>query len=207
MGNGNLYNGDQSPNNWNAIGATLGVNSGKWYWEYKVENVWGSTSDTTHRHGIANIGIRLNSNRSSQGDVAWTDDAMAIGWQNSSGIRYNNSVTSGYGTYVANDYLMFAMDLDNLKFYVGKNGTWENSGDPTSGSSGTGAYTIPVAGTWAPMSETKYGSDKISWNIGAGYFRTTSAGTNSDTGGLGKFKYSVPNGYYSLNTKNISTYG
>ena len=205
MSNGNTYNGDQSPNYWQSIGATMAATSGKFYWEFKIENVWGSTSNTTHRHGIANYDTQLNNNLSSAGDVAWTDDTYAIGWQNSSGIRYNNSVTSGYGTYVANDILMFAMDLTNLKLYVGKNGTWENSGDPTSGSTGTGAYTIPTAGFWCPYSETKYGSDKVSWNIGNGSFRSTaisSEGTNAS--GIGKFEYDVPTGYTALSTKGLN---
>jgi hypothetical protein len=47
------------------------------------------------------------------------------------------------------------MDLDNGFVYFGKNGTFQNSGDPTSGSSGTGAaYTISSTlvngGGWGP---------------------------------------------------------
>jgi hypothetical protein len=34
---------------------------------------------------------------------------------------------------------MIAMDMDNLKVYFGKNGTWETSGDPESGATGTGS--------------------------------------------------------------------
>jgi len=207
MSNGNLHNGDQSPNNWNAIGATMGASTGKFYWEFKIEGVWGNTSQTSHRHGIANLNTKLNNNRSSAGDVAWTDDTYAIGYQNSNGVRYNNSVTmtSEFGTYVANDILMFAMDLTNLKLYFGKNGTWLNSGDPTSGSTGTGAYSIPVAGIWCPYSETKYGSDKVSWNIGNGVFKATaisSEGTNAS--GIGKFEYDVPSGYTALSTKGLN---
>ena len=205
--NGNLHNGDQSPNDWQSIGGTMAAFTGKFYWEFKIEGVWGSTSDTTHRHGIANLFATLNHNPGN-GDVAWTDDPYAIGWQNSSGVRYNNSSTSGYGTYVANDILMFAMDLTNKKLYFGKNGTWENSGVPTSGSTGTGAYSIPdlgKAGIWAPYSETKYGSDKVSWNIGNGYFKSTaisSEGTNAS--GIGKFEYDVPTGYTALSTKGLN---
>ena len=205
--NGNLHNGDQSPNDWQAIPATMAAFTGKFYWEFKIEGVWGSTSDTTHRHGIANMFATLNNNPGN-GDVAWTDDPYAIGWKNSSGVRYNNSSTSGYGTYVANDILMFAMDLTNKKLYFGKNGTWENSGDPTSGSTGTGAYSIPdlgKGGMWAPYSETKYGSDKVSWNMGNGYFKTTaisSEGTNAS--GIGKFEYDVPTGYTALSTKGLN---
>ena len=209
--NGNLHNGDQSPNDWQAIPATIAAFTGKFYWEFKIEGVWGSTSNTTHRHGIANLFATLNNNPGN-GDVAWTDDPYAIGWQNSSGIRYGGdssiTMTSEFGTYVANDILMFAMDLTNKKLYFGKNGTWLNSGDPTSGSSGTGAYSMPDlgrGGIWAPYSETKYGSDKVSWNMGNGYFKTTaisSEGTNAS--GIGKFEYDVPTGYTALSTKGLN---
>ena len=205
MGNGNLWNGGQSPNHWQSIGATMAASSGKFYWEFKIEGVWGNTSQTTQRHGIANYNVAVNQNLGSAGDVAWTDDAIAIGWQNSSGVRYSNSVTSGYGTYVASNILMFAMDLDNLKLYLGKNGVWENSGNPESGSTGTGAFSIPVAGIWCPYSETKYGSDYVSWNCGNGDFRTTtisSAGTNASGNGI--FEYNVPTGYTALSTKGLN---
>jgi hypothetical protein len=124
MANGNLYNGDQSPNYWNSIPGTLAASSGKFYWEVKIEGVWGTTSQTSQRHGIANLNVDLNQKVGSTGDVAWTDDPIAAGWQNSSGVRYSNSVTgtSDYPAYVVNDILMFAMDLDNLKLYLGKNG-------------------------------------------------------------------------------------
>jgi len=212
MSNGNLHNGDQSPNNWQAIGATMAAFTGKFYWEVKIESAWGNTSQTEQRHGIANYNTQLNSNLSSAGDVAWTDDNYAIGWQNSSGIRYgggSGTNLSDYGTYVANDILMFAMDLDNLKIYFGKNGNWENSGDPTSGSTGTGAYTIPVAGLWSPYSETKYGSSKVSWNIGNGFYKTTAVSTNSGNGYAGAegssiFSYQPPTGYSALNTKGLN---
>ena len=209
--NGNLHNGDQSPNDWQAIPATFAAFTGKFYWEFKIEGVWGSTSNTTHRHGVANMFATLNNNPGN-GDVAWTDDPYAIGWQNSSGIRYNGdsgiTMTSEFGTYVANDILMFAMDLTNKKLYFGKNGTWLNSGDPTSGSSGTGAYSMPDlgrGGMWAPYSETKYGSDKVSWNMGNGYFKTTAISSEgSNASGIGKFEYDVPTGYTALSTKGLN---
>ena len=208
MANGNLYNGDQSPNYWNSIPGTLAASSGKFYWEVKIEGVWGTTSQTSQRHGIANLNVDLNQKVGSTGDVAWTDDPIAAGWQNSSGVRYSNSVTgtSDYPSYVVNDILMFAMDLDNLKLYLGKNGTWQNSGNPTSGASGTGAYTIPIAGIWTPYSETKYGSDVISWNCGNGHFRTTaisSAGTAASTPGI--FEYDVPTSYQPMSTKGLNS--
>ena len=53
--------------------------------------------------------------------------------------NYNNSATSFGNTYTTGDIIGIAMDLDNNKLYFSKNGTWQNSGDPTSGSTGTGS--------------------------------------------------------------------
>ena len=46
--NGNLHNGDQSPNDWQAIPATMAAFTGKFYWEYKIEGVccWCCTTTT-----------------------------------------------------------------------------------------------------------------------------------------------------------------
>jgi len=207
MANGNLYNGDQSPNKWQGIPGTLAAEKGKIYWEVKIENVWGNTSQNSQRHGIGNIAAAVDNNTSDAYDIQWTSAAYGIGWCNSSGVRNSGSVTGtgNYSTFVATNILMFAMDLDNLKLYLGKNGVWEYSGDPTSGASGTGAYTIPAAGMWAPYSETRYGSDTISWNIGNGYFRTvavSSAGTNASANGI--FEYDVPTGYTAISTKGLN---
>jgi len=207
MANGNLYNGDQSPNYWQGIPGTLAASSGKIYWEVKIEGVWGSTSQNSQRHGIANIAAAVDNNTSDAYDIQWTTAAYGIGWCNTSGVRNSGSVTgtSDYSTFIATNVLMFAMDLDNLKLYLGKNGVWENSGDPTSGASGTGAYTIPAAGMWAPYSETKYGSDVISWNCGNGYFRTVAispAGSPASTPGI--FQYQIPTGYQPISTKGLN---
>ena len=131
---------------------------------------------------------------------------------NESGVRHNGSTISGttstHPTFQEGDFLMVAMDLDNNKLYFGKNGTWNDSGDPTSGASGTGSVAdISATATWSPYIETKYGSDNVSLNFGQGYFRTAVAGTNSDSAGIGKFKYTVPSGYYSICTNNIKDYG
>jgi len=40
------------------------------------------------------------------------------------------------------------MDLDNNKLYFSVNGTFQNSGDPTSGATGTGAIAIAANKTY-----------------------------------------------------------
>ena len=51
-------------------------------------------------------------------------------------------------------------------------------------------------------------SSKQQCNFGNGYFGTTAVTSgNQDDAGYGTFEYDVPTGYYTLNTKNINTYG
>ena len=109
------------------------------------------------------------------------------------------------------------LDLDNNKLYFHKNGTYQNSGVPTSGSTGTGGYAISnIANSsggnayamGVSLANTG-GGRSISANFGNGFFGTTqisSEGTNAS--GIGKFKYDVPNGngntYTALSTKGLN---
>ena len=46
----------------------------------------------------------------------------------------------------------------------------------------------------------------VEFNFGATNTFTVSSG-NSDGNGYGNFEYSVPSGYYAINTKNLAEYG
>ena len=189
--------------------ATLGFNSGKFYWEQKItSNVWmGSGISSTQSTGIGNY---LGQN---------TNDYAYYGYQYASGegSKWTGGTKTNFGAnYTTNDILMYAVDCDNLKIYTGKNGTWINSGDPTSGSTGTGAmYTItnpsltqkgfyfPSACTYDTLAS---GSN---FNFGNGFFGTTAVATNSGNGyqdadGNGIMNYSVPTNYRCLCTKGLN---
>ena len=100
---------------------------------------------------------------------------------------------------------MVAMDLDNSKLYFGVNGTWGNSSDPTSGSTGTGsAYNLVAGANYTPACRMRNGTD-LDFNFGNGTFRgaaISSEGTNAS--GIGKFEYDVPTGYTALSTKGLN---
>jgi len=103
------------------------------------------------------------------------------------------------------------MDLDNNRLFFSKNGTWQNSADPTSS---TGAYTITAPSSTTngvyhfAVGDFNSAASSVQCNFGNGKFGTSSvASSNSDSAGLGLFEYSVPSGYYSLCTKNIKNYG
>jgi hypothetical protein len=55
--------------------------------------------------------------------------------------NHNNA----YGdTFATGNIIGVALDLDNNKLYFSKNGAFQNSGDPTSGATGTGAISINI---------------------------------------------------------------
>jgi len=208
--NGNLYcPGPNSPNYWQSVPSTLGARVGKWYWEFKDENSWGDTSNDTRRYGICDLDTIVQT-LSSGADVSFSDTTSAYAYMNSSGVRYNGGTISGtdanYPTFEPDDILMCAMDLDNQKLYFGKNGTWLDSSDPTSGATGTGSVAdISATATWSPYVETHYGSDNVSANFGNPIAAPSSG--NADANGYGNFEYAVPSGYLALCTKNLGSDG
>ena len=100
-----------------------------------------------------------------------------------------------------------------MKIYYAKAGSWENSGDPTSGATGTGALSLTAVASlpdgayfFAQTDDTSSTSpSKFEFNFGNPAFAISSG--NSDGNGYGNFEYSVPSGYYSLCTKNLAEYG
>ena len=92
----------------------------------------------------------------------------------------------------------------NSKIYFAKNGTWQASGDPTSGSTGTGAISITTGATYL-FGATGYGGGASQMNFGSPPYAISSG--NADQNGYGNFEYAVPSGYYALCTKNLGAYG
>ena len=197
LSNGNTTLAGGSATNWTPVYSTLGVSQGKWYFESKY------VSGT-----YMLVGASYNPIITAATSSHIAGNAEGYGYWNDNGNKYNNNSGSAYGdSYTTGDIVGVALDLDNNYIYFSKNGVWQNSGDPTSGSSGTGAaYSVTSGQTYFLGTSTKNGTSNI--NYGNGYFGTTavaSAGTNA--GGIGTFEYDVPSGYYALCTKNINTYG
>ena len=174
---------------------TFGTNTGKWYWEAK--NTAGSLK-------YNDIGISTASPTSSGSDYLGYG-STGWGYQGIDGNKRNNNSSTSYGnTFDVGDIIGVALDLTNNKLYFSKNGTWQNSGVPTSGSTGTGAISI-ADGTWRPAAGDGY-NQAVTWqfNFGNGYFGTTAvASTNADDAGIGSFEYDVPAGFYALCTNNL----
>ena len=189
---------------------TIAPESGKWYWESKLITSGGS--DRT------SLGICSTEENVGDGQVIPQNElSIATGY---SRIRFteNGSTTevdSFYTVPSANDIFMYALDLDNNKFYFGVNGNWWNynssqtGGDPTSGSGYVTNSTNIIKGAMSAFIRVQAGAAATtftnSFNFGNGFFGTTavsSAGTNAS--GFGIFEYNVPTGYTALCTKGLN---
>ena len=188
---------------------TLGASSGKYYWEVKAVSNVGSSNGCYI--GIASTNP-TNDGSSSQQTLGYKQ--YDYSYASANGNQLTNNSSSSYGnSYTDNDIIGVAMDLDNNKLYFAKNGTWQNSGDPTSGSTGTGAISIQapsgtVNGVYTPgLGDWWVNGFTVSFNFGNGFFGTTAITSAGSNGNGSLFEYDVPSGYYALNTKNINTYG
>ena len=170
--------------------ANFGVSSGKWYWEAKRLNAPDN----------AYVGIKAD-------DGDWNNSYNnSYTYYTSNGNYYLNGSSQGsYGSSTTtNDILIFALDMDNGKFYVGENGTFYNSGDPAAGSN---PMASSISGTYLPVviNNSSSGTDQYSFNFGNPSF-TISSG-NADANGHGNFEYAPPSGFFALCTKNLSEFG
>ena len=201
MGNTRI---DQSSSSWKSSLTTLGASSGKWYAEFKAGTISAGSPYKYNQFGVVNDDIITGSS----GNFGYIGDS-AYGW----GLNWNGTVNhsdanqSGtFSSFATGDIISIAMDLDNHKVYWRKNDSaWMNSGDPTSGSTGTGAISIDTGKTYF-FAASVYANECFA-NFGDGFFGTTAITSAGSNGNGSLFEYDVPSGYYALNTKNINTYG
>jgi len=185
--------------------ATMGVAKGKWYFEGK-----GVATSGDSLIGIVSVAASSSTNALyiPANNYAYYSHASNHG-------AYSNNalvVSTNYDAYTDDDIISVAFDLDNNKLYFAKNGTWANSGDPTSGSTGTGAVSIPavastVDGFYFPAAADYGGSPRTTWSMNFGSPAHTVSSGNADANGYGNFEYAVPSGYYALCTKNLAEFG
>ena len=200
--NGNNTQGNTSSTGQNAM-TTLGAVAGKFYAEVKCTAVGSNGTNV----GFVNLS---KSNLMNQSISSGQDNFSAglYSGPNNGPIYYSSETTfANVGTTSDGDIIQLAMDLDNGYLYWGRNGTWLNSGDPTSAGSGTGGLATSNLGDGhIGFNMWQRNSANASWNFGNGYFGTTavsSAGTNASGNGI--FEYDVPTGYTALSTKGLNT--
>ena len=163
-----------SPSN-DVFTTTQAVSSGKYYVEVEVMGAAGKI-------GIWNFD---DTSGSITGEFGWTDGGAGYMFDKDGNI-YNNQNVTGYGdTYTSGDIIGIALDMDNGKVFFSKNGTFQNSGVPASGSNPAFSG---LSGTFAFAVGSSLSGDAYTLNSGQR-----------------AFTHSAPSGYKSLNTANLSS--
>ena len=150
------------------VSSTIGMSSGKWYFEVTM-----GFNDVT-------VGIWLPPFVSSSSASSQTN----YRYYGVNGTIYTQAGATGttYSTYTTGDVISVALDMDNGKLYFGKNGTWQGSANPVTGTNPTATG---LTGTWV-----------FGVNQGANY-------THSANFGQQGFVYTPPTGFVALNTYNL----
>jgi len=187
--------------------STIGVTAGKWYWEAKVTDV-----------SRAIVGVGDATQMAQFSDAFYDHDpsyGMAVYLPNGN-LQENNTSAADWASDASDDdIVMLALDMDNHRCWLGINGTWQDSGDPTSGATGTGDMTTQVSDQthintgefifpiFADLSTTEKAEFEV--NFGNPSFAISSG--NADANGYGNFEYAPPSGFYALCSKNLSEFG
>ena len=134
---GNLQANGVSGNNHNRQQGTMVLHSGKWYWEVKSASGY-SGNDPTTRMGICtpNAGHRDSNNDGLYYENS--NDFTSVSYSPDGSVYLVNSTQiTSLTTWNNGDVLGFALDLDNDKFFISKNGTFFSNGtgtqDPVTG--------------------------------------------------------------------------
>ena len=189
---GNLQYNGVSGNNYCRSSTTISVSSGKWYAEFKMVSGYSATDPTLR------IGIITSSagHRDSNNDGLYyenTNNAVSVNYGAGGAIYVSNtSQITGLATYTNNDVLGIALDLDNDKFFVSKNGTFFSNGTGTQD---------PAAGT-NPLYSGGVITSRKSEGFEISFQGYSDKVVTADFGQQG-FAYTPPAGFKAICTANL----
>jgi hypothetical protein len=190
----------------NSYFSTFGFDKGKWYAEFKL------ISATVDQAQVVGVGYDLSKHQQGTNSNAYSLYDISEGWGyiGAEGRVKNNgsNVLTGLSLWYTGDIVCVALDVDNYKLYFRKNGgSWENSGVPTSGATGTGAVSLTSNQTYFFSISDVSLANTYTFSANFGNPAFTIASGNTDGAGFGNFEYDVPSGYYAPCTKNLATFG
>lgn len=201
---------NDSLSGWDSVLANIPRGTGKWYWEITLDDNSEVFGTERHRHGIAVAGLTgfddeyIGQRSSTYGHGTGYSEPSTIvnpplpACYYVDGTAYGSGGTGDTGggspfdepgdcldAYGDGDIMMVAVDLDANKLWFGRNGTWNQGGNP---GAGTGANMTINSGTYYPAfsvyrNTVSDGSSRAQFTVN---FGPTSGGS---------FTYSIPTGF------------
>ena len=186
--------------------------AGKYYYEADINFTpgslntqfgWGATDMQQITKNLNNPLGKLDTSGGSIVNYAPSTGFYDTGaYMSSTTSSQDNQANGSFATATSGSVIMIAIDLDNGKFYVGKDGTWDtiSSSNPNAGTGGK-SFT-PGGFSYSPW-VASYNAGPVSINFGNGYFGSTAIGSPVSAG-EGLWKYTPPTNYGAFCTKNIN---
>ena len=187
--------------NWTGfIGSTHGFNTGKWYWEARINvstayHVFGIMDNEIKHHDISDAYFY---------GMTYQSDGRFYG-ENNGGASFSTGNTTAQ---TVGDVVMLAVDMDAKKMWLGINGSWLSSGNPSTGANPNWNSSRGFTdGHYYTPAFLSYSSSGMTANFGQNpsFSGTTTAGTNADGNGKGLFNYTPPTGFLALCEDNLPT--
>ena len=179
------------PGSWTGVPATIGVQSGKWYWECKV---------TTGNSANAFTGICIEDVNFNDSTV-YDETGLILYFVDGRKTVDGTDTESFFSSLATNDIVGVALDLDSGTKTVTftKNGSASGSAvNLTSNFDNKFIFPVGIGNSSSATANWEFNFGSPSYSISSG---------NSDGNGYGNFEYSVPSGHYTLNTKNLAEFG
>ena len=199
----------RSTDNQDALQITTfeGLKSGKWYWEWSLISPGG---DRLVHSGAADSN-RINWDYTSSSAVYGAEESIHFHTYNQI-MKKDGSDTGAYSSsassHADDDVFGFALDVDNGKAYIHKNGTYYASGNPATGSNPGATWTTASEYTdgFTPYFSCAGGTNAdgvINFGQDSTFGGRITAGGNADGNGFGDFKYSPPTGFLAVCSANL----
>jgi hypothetical protein len=170
------------------VRSTFAIPSGLKIYAECLFTTWTTGSANYAQFGIATSTASLSSDI---GNASGTGFSIEANQLTNTILRLNGSSVTITGAVASGDVFQVAVDLDNLKVWLGKNNTWYDSAGGTTGNPATGANatgTLTSGAIYFPAA-LKYGT----------------ANAQAANFGQRPFAYTPPTGFKALNTLNLPT--
>ena len=186
-----------------ACNGTIGVTSGKWYWEQycltdidnnSVITIAGVTKYQTENDGDQEPRVAYTTGRSYYRGI---NNSGVYAYKNYNSTT-NNEINSG-GTFWGGAVIGFRLDMDagTLKYYTNNTLVHTDSTIPTDGTRIFPLNSNTNSGT------SRYNSTVMNFGQDSSFAGNKTAQGNTDENGIGDFYYAVPSGFRALCTKNL----
>jgi hypothetical protein len=179
---GALEQGNLKQNNSGACNTngTIGMPTGKWYWEICINSVSGGVIGVGS--GSAELGTALSNLQKIYG---YAPD----------GNKYENSSASSYGaSYTTGDIIGVKFDADTRQLEFLKNNSSQGV-----------AFTVDSGYLYLPQIHLNNTDITINFGQEGSFAGSKTAQGNADGNGYGDFYYAPPSGYLALCTQNLAT--